>query len=226
MKSPVARVAGQLRTEFRIACISRLSAIRFRRLRGSRKLKVHLGCGRDIRSGWINIDLLVDKKSRNNLPKGSIFINYDLRRGLPLDEGSCETIYSSHLLEHLELRDGERLVRDCFRALEFGGVFRIALPNLPFLLRAYLCHDAAVFSLLDKEHLMDWANSETKTLVDYVNYCMYQHGEHKCIYDAEKLEVLLQHIGFSRIVTSNFREEIDVGSQLRRVYSFYTDAWK
>jgi predicted SAM-dependent methyltransferase len=226
MDSRLAQAAQQVWKEFEMACISRRSAARFQQLRHFRDLKVHLGCGADIRLGWINIDLSLHNVKERDCVGDAIFINHDLRRGLPLEKGSCELIYSSHFFEHLDWRDGERLMRDCFSALKVGGLFRIVLPDMPSLFQAYLSRDADVFSLLDKEKLMDWVEPATRTFIDYLNYCIYQHGEHKCIYDSEKLQVLLRHIGFSRVEVSSFSESTDLGTELRRAYSFYTNAWK
>ena len=63
-----------------------------------RPVKLHLGCGGTYLRGWINID--------TTLPRGRRDLRWDLRRGLPLPDGVVESIFTEHLLEHLDLRDG------------------------------------------------------------------------------------------------------------------------
>jgi SAM-dependent methyltransferase len=53
----------------------------------------------------------------------------DLRRALPYETGSVDAIYSSHVLEHLYLREAERLLGECHRVLTGGGILRLALPD-------------------------------------------------------------------------------------------------
>jgi hypothetical protein len=59
-----------------------------------------------------------------------------------------------------------------------------------------------------------------------ISYCVYQYGEHKWIMDEEKMIVLLRDIGFKSPVISEFREDVDPGSELGRSGSFYVEAIK
>lgn len=227
--NPVAAAFLNLLNEIRITLTARIAARRFRALRGKTGLKVHLGSGSDIRAGWINIDLVLGGMSPT--PEGGAgqqpsFINHDLRRGLPLDEGTCEFIYSSHFFEHLECADGARLMRDCYRALRPGGVFRVALPDFVGLFRAYLEKDYEYFDLVDISQVLPDVEEGTESIVDHVNYGVYQYGEHKCIYDDEKLSRVLTKIGFKSVTASSYREGIDPDTPLRRRYSFYVEAAK
>src|SRR5205823_3176710 len=133
-------------------------------------------------------------------------INYDLRRGLPLAPGSCDYIYSSHFFEHLEYKQGLQLMRDCYRALRPGGTFRLALPNFKGLFEAYLRRNESYFDLVSIRELLPEVEPETETLVDYVNYGVYQAGEHKCIYDEEKLVLMLRKIGFATVAPADYQE--------------------
>ena len=48
---------------------------------------------------------------------------------LPLEEDSCDLIYCSHTLEHLEEHKGKIFLKECHRILKTNGVMRLALPN-------------------------------------------------------------------------------------------------
>lgn len=218
---PVARASVGLARELAIAARSRAARRRFRVLRGRRDLKVHLGCGDDVRPGWVNIDV-----GAGAATEGAVVVRHDLRRGLPLEGESCVLIYSSHLFEHLGYRAGARLMRDCHRSLRPGGVLRFALPDFKGMFEAYLNRDAGYLELVDIRETLPYVEPGTETLVDHVNYGVYQFGEHKTIYDQEKLTLLLRHIGFRSVSESSFRSDIDPDTPLRRRYSFYVDATK
>lgn len=225
---PVHEAVHQLLNEVRIEGIVRKALRKFAALKGRKNLKLHLGAGPDTRTGWVNIDLalmLVPEVDGVKQPD-TVFINYDLRRGLPLEDASCSYIYSSHFFEHLEYRHVKQLLRECYRVLEPGGVFRACLPNFKGMFAAYLRGDEEFFSLLNILQVLPELEPGTETLVDHVNYGVYQNGEHKWIMDEEKIKVLLTHTGFASVAESSFQEDIDRDMELRRRYSFYVDAFK
>ncbi len=227
-RRPLPAAAIQLLTEVLLAARTPISRRRLRALSSKKNLRVHLGCGADIRPGWINIDMGLTPWAGVNSASnaGAVVIRHDLRRGLPLADDSCELIYSSHFFEHLEYRDGVRLMRDCYRVLSPGGTFRVSLPNFKRLFDAYLSADDKYLDLINIYDVSPELEPGTDTLVDYVNYGAYQHGEHKCIYDVEKLTLILNRIGFSSVAECTYQENVDPEDQVRRRYSFYLEATK
>jgi len=213
--------------EIRLARATRGSVRRLEALNGKNRIKLNLGCGLDLKPGWVNIDLtLTPPQVAANAPVGTVFINHDLRLGLPLEDGCSDLIYSSHFFEHLNYKQGLQLMRECYRLLRAEGVFRISLPTFNRLFDAYLRRDKAYFDLVDIRAVMPEVEPGTETLVDQINYGVYQFGEHKCIYDEEKVCLLLRSIGFSSANVSSYNEEIDPADELRRRYSFYVEAVK
>jgi len=220
---PLRHAILNLWLEYKISRIVRASAPLFRALHDQRDLKVQLGPGYELKPGWINIDLVAHSKT---LPPDTILILHDLRQGLPLGDGSCAYIYSSHFLEHLEYEQGVHLLQDCYRVLKPGGVFRAAMPNFKRMFAAYLQRDQSYFDLIDIPTRMPYIEPGTETIVDHVNYGVYQLGEHKCVYDEEKLEVLLRHTGFSSVTVVDYQEGIDSSHPVRLKYTFYIEAIK
>ena len=153
-------------TELKIARIVLASTPKFKALCGKRELRIHLGCGEDIKLGWINIDLKAKLPviGKGAAP-GTAFINHDLRRGLPVEERSCALIYSSHFFEHLNYGNAVALLRECYRALQPGGVFRAALPDFTGVFQAYLSGDVDYFKLPGTFALLLQLKPGTKTLV-------------------------------------------------------------
>jgi len=58
--------------------------------------------------------------------------------GVTTPSGWFDGIYASHLLEHLNLEEGKRLLRECFRVLQANGVPRMVVPDLEAIVREYL----------------------------------------------------------------------------------------
>lgn len=90
--------------------------------------KIHLGCGDHILDGWDNLDA----KSHNKK-----VIKCNLRRRLPYPDNSVSAIYSCHVFEHLNISDGLKLMKECYRILQKEGVVRIIVPDLDLILWAY-----------------------------------------------------------------------------------------
>jgi SAM-dependent methyltransferase len=57
-------------------------------------LRLNLGCGRDIRDGWVNVDSY-------ELPGVDVVCDLDDHPKLPYDDNTVDEVYASHLIEHL-----------------------------------------------------------------------------------------------------------------------------
>lgn len=192
--------------------VSRSGRSRLARLR-ARPLRVHLGCGKDIRPGWINVDLQRGVRTQN-------YVNYDLRRGLPLPAASCSIIYSSHFIEHLSLTEARKHFADCYAALEPGGTLRMALPHFEELVRRYVAGDAAYF-----EPLAEYCGPQN-TLAGYMDYVMHQYGQHHSFQDINGFRDELGKAGFSEVTDAPFDPDIDSNDPMRMRYSLYVSARK
>jgi SAM-dependent methyltransferase len=83
--------------------------------------KLNLGCGRDVRPGYVNLDLA-------KLPRLDVVA--DLERPLPFADDSFDEVFSSHVLEHVG--DLIPLLAELQRIAKPGGVLRITVPHLSF----------------------------------------------------------------------------------------------
>ena len=114
---------------------------------GDGPVRVNLGCGPMAPEGWVNIDgspnVLLDRFRivKRGLRMCGVLsdahmtawpeeiVYFDVRKPLPFDDRSVESIYSSHLLEHLYLFDAQAVLGESRRVLAPGGVLRLALPD-------------------------------------------------------------------------------------------------
>jgi len=109
---------------------------------GKTGLKLNLGCGRNIKQGWVNVDFA----EREN----KLDIVCDLSKEFPFDINSCSYIYSEHFIEHLEWLDGRTFIEKCFKSLQAGGVFRIVFPDFQKIFKAYIDRDDDFFKNMSK----------------------------------------------------------------------------
>jgi len=198
-------------------------------------LKLHLGCGSDIKPGWVNIDL--DLKNNGTVVHGTDqttqSINHDLSKGLPIKDlfgqiltGNISHVYSSHFWEHLTPPEGMKLLRECYEKMERGGYFRISLPKTKEAFKAYLEEDYKYF-----EMLQGWVDSkkdyyEVPAFINFVDVSMHQFGEHKHIIDQDKAIKMLQYVGFTQVAEEEFDPDFDLDNPLRRHFSFYVRGYR
>lgn len=103
--------------------------------KAGRSVQCNLGCGSRHHHAWINLDFHGD---------GKMVLPWDLRRGLPLPDRSCDALYSSHAIEHFDRDGARRFLRECRRVLQPGGVIRLVAPDLEAVVRTYIaCLEAA-----------------------------------------------------------------------------------
>src|SRR6202022_168180 len=85
----------QVQWEWRMSLRHRLSVRKTPRLLQGSPLKLHLGCGPNLKSGWVNIDLFHPGAD----------LQLDLCEDWPFPDGSVSHIYSEHVFEHFEFHN-------------------------------------------------------------------------------------------------------------------------
>lgn len=111
-------------------------------------LYVQYGCGLSYSTQWRNFDgsprvriertPLLGRLLTGNRLHFPLEVEYgDIVRGLPVGPGSCRAVYCSHVLEHLALKDCEQALRNTYKILMPGGVFRLVLPDLQLAIQHY-----------------------------------------------------------------------------------------
>ncbi|MGE5234450.1 MAG: class I SAM-dependent methyltransferase [Acidobacteriota bacterium] len=83
--------------------------------------RLNLGCGRDRRSGYVNLDVV-------RVP--GVDVIADLERPLPFRSATFDEVIAVHTLEHVT--NLLPLLRELWRIAGAGAVIRITVPHLSF----------------------------------------------------------------------------------------------
>lgn len=148
-------------------------------------------------------------------------IRIDFTKPLPFPDGSIDSIYSSHVLEHFSYPHPMLdFLGECRRVLKCGGTFRVAVPNARLYVEGY--YDAGVFR---KEAFCTYpVGLSYKSRIDYLNHIAYLGGEHKHLFDEEGLLAILNEVGFEACSLDSFTPPMDLAE--RRHESIYARAVK
>lgn len=91
-------------------------------------MKINLGCGTDIKDGYLNIDL------HNKDPRVKIANVLDLNF---IESNSVEVVHAQDVLEHFCMTDAKKALVEWARVLKPGGTIYIQTINIDKQLEAY-----------------------------------------------------------------------------------------
>jgi predicted SAM-dependent methyltransferase len=143
-------------------------------------VKLNLGCGLDIRDGYINIDI------RKVHPK---ILVLDLEKELlkPFPDNSAEEIIAKDFVEHLSWRVVEAFLKDCYRVLKPGGRMYIQVPDMEAIAKKVILNPSFKYGELE-----GW-----KAISFWVYGAQdYPENTHRAGFTIPTLKKLLERIGF------------------------------
>jgi len=203
------RAFRDLRREFRIQRRHRAALKRVRLYPGT-NLKLNVGCGKNLKPGWINIDL-----------SEAADLQLDVREPLPFADESVAAVYSEHFFEHLEYPDEAlHFLKESLRVLAAGGRFSVGVPDTEWPVTAYAGEDREYFRIAREQWHPSWCDTRMHSL----NYHFRQGKKHKYAYDFETLARILSRAGFVSVARRSFDPAVD--DEKRKLGTLYVDARK
>src|SRR5688572_2806566 len=113
---------------------------------------LNIGCGFTFHKSMVNIDFI------STAPEVKA---HNLLQGIPFGDNKFEAVYHSHVLEHFQKKDGDKLISECYRVLKPGGICRIAIPDLEQIARNYIKYlEAALNNEPGAKEKYDWTMLE------------------------------------------------------------------
>ncbi len=138
-------------------------------------MKLHLGCGERYLEGFTHVDLAKYDHIDYEIPVDNLEI---------FSDNSIEEIYASHVIEYFDREEIKSVLKEWNRVLKKNGVLRIAVPNLPELIKVYETYN-------DLNNILGPLYGKWK--ID--NKTIY----HKTVYDEKSLTSVLEQAGFRDI---------------------------
>jgi len=144
---------------------------------------------------------------------------HDLRRPIPVEDGSVDAVYHSHVLEHIDRAHVGTFLAEVRRVLRPGGIHRIAVPDLEAASRRYLAHldacasdpaagadhDAYVGVIIEQMVRREPAGTASqpplrRSVENFLLGDARRRGEtHQWMYDRVNLAAVLTDAGFSDV---------------------------
>lgn len=156
-------------------------------------VKLNLGCGKNLRKGYTNIDMV---PSHPDVVKGNI-------RKLDYGDESVDEIYLNMVLEHLDNADVRPALKEWNRVLKRGGKIEIIVPNVIGAVKAYLEGRLITHAFPNPP----FEDKPLEVLFQMVYgradiYGGHEYMQHRTGFSYKRLERFLNDCGFS-IIKSN-----------------------
>lgn len=84
-------------------------------------MKLNLGCGVTLLTGFTNVDIHYKFRKKN-------YVRADVRK-LPFEDGSCDYILARQVIEHIPIKDIIPTLAEWVRVLKKGGRMVVTAPN-------------------------------------------------------------------------------------------------
>jgi len=177
---------------------------------------VQYGCGWCAPAGWKNFDVsptlrferipLLGRLYTKNKTRFPENVEYgDIVKGLPILDNTCNAVYCSHVLEHLALHDLRLALKNTYKILAPGGIFRFVMPDLEFLISTYVSDPTpqAAANFMRSTYL----GRETRFRgLRGALYLWFNNSQHLWMWDYKSIQVELQNAGFKNIRRANFSD--------------------
>lgn len=148
---------------------------------------------------WWNLDRLrevlpLGTPERANLDSEPRYVEHVVGASpLPFEDNSFSGCLISHFIEHLDCMDAARLMEDCWRILEPGGVLLVSVPDASYFRKVHAEDTVENAARLFGEpiHLPD---GETT----FFRYALWMR-EHKAVLTEDALWCYFQRAGFAKV---------------------------
>ena len=171
-------------------------------------MKLHLGCGLNVKPGYVNIDAYVDA---DGVMSGNIL-------DLPYENESVREILAEHLVEHLSFVEEKLFFHESLRLLEPGGKLRLEVPDMEWLCQMFLDGEdrfTDFYQVGSEDHYFGNGRDETQRWgIKTTHFWGNQNGTgqfHRNGYTQKKLESIAKLCGFRSItVQKNYNKGAQV----------------
>lgn len=143
------------------------------------------------------------KKNKSFFP---INVMYgDIIKGLPLKNNTVKGIYCSHVLEHLALLELRKSLRNVYKILQKGGIFRAVLPDLKQYSMKYTNGEINSIEFIK---LTGLGTIDRKRSLREILKNNFGASRHLWMWDFDSLKKELFESGFKEVREANYNDSI------------------
>jgi predicted SAM-dependent methyltransferase len=146
-------------------------------------MRLHLGCGKKLWPGWVNVD--------GNAPADVI---HDLSKPLPYEDKTAKEIHCIHLFEHFYPHQVDDVLADWFRVLRPGGRLVMEMPDF-----VKACRNT--IEAIDKGEIPSDKYCMWPLFSNNPDGCQYH--DHKWGWTYQTLKPVMEKAGFINVVEDN-----------------------
>ena len=182
-------------------------------------LYIQYGCGFSSAKGWRNFDAsptlrferlpVLGKlytKNENRFPSN---VEYgDIVKGLPVEINSCKGVYCSHILEHLSLNDFRIALKNTYKILKPGGLFRLVLPDLEHCIKQYSNNNSSEAAFLFMQNTLLGYEYRPKGLKAIIAL-LFGNSQHFWMWDYKAILLELSNAGFKNVNRAYYNSSED-----------------
>lgn len=167
-------------------------------------LQLNIGCHTSFfmfPKPWINID-------KNDLSpimqRNCEFLLHDVLNGIPYPDNTVSLIYHSDIFEHFSYHEATWFLKECHRVLKKGGLMRVCVPDLNYLLQHYSSQQMQHFDEIQPPEFRQVKAQSLKLsmiLFGSLGSTQTDYKGHQMGYDSEGLKEMLEMHGFIDVKT-------------------------
>ena len=176
--------------------------------------KIHIGCGNNIITDFINIDIVKSADFR-----------FDLRRKLPFNKCSMKYAFSEHTMEHFSYpHEFSHVLKEVYSSLLPQAYFDFSIPDFKkIILSFYREGNRRTFIKYMNDYKKRGHSDIWHTENDFIDLLVRQEGQHKYLYDFETIKRLCKEVGFTHL---KIRKRLSYDSEERSDFSLLLRATK
>jgi len=189
-------------------------------------MRLNLGCGPVHPAHWVNVDgsnrawlasrfswldrFLVTLWILPPTEFNATTVYANLLRRLPWGDHTVEAIYMGEILEHFSQKEGEHVLRECYRVLKPGGILRIRVPDHACFWKNYI----EEYTRIMEQPRDEWSLDHTRWTAMYFHDICIRRPRfwqsmghyHKWMYDEISLILLVEAVGFQCVERKTFHQ--------------------
>lgn len=184
-----------------------------------KKIYVQYGSGLSGPKSWRNFDAsltlrferipILGKLYTKNKTRFTPNIEYgDIIKGLPFPANSVHGIYASHVLEHLALNDFRIALKNTYKILSSGGIFRLVVPDLELLANNYLSSDDPLAAITFMRRTSLGISTRDRSFFGFLK-SWFGNSRHLSMWDFKSLKCEFLSVGFTNIRRCSYSDSED-----------------